>query len=531
MTHPRRLLAFFAAVSLCAAPHAQTPTTNAGAGVGQSTAPTYGDGYAKDDKATAATEPDHVTTSGIVSATGEAFTSCFKWQPKGVCFWLVCTYYECHLDETVRIEHYTPDVVFSVWHDPKTHPWSDYGRKLAQKLDGAGNWLTGNLPIGTKSATITAVDSAGTKSTVRSHGDARNFNYRGVDAIGNPFNYIQGALTDNYGMSSNSPSDVPIPLPLELYQWFEEFPNNVAKHWAAVPAAYSGDRTTYARYQNSESTNTLGLSSGSIGGTAAKLMGAYTSMSNTLTQGGSVSLGNTGGTGSSDGSGTGSSGSGGSSGSSGGVSTSGSSGGSGSNNGNVGTATGGTDYLCPPSIAGFGLAFQSDLDTWFWRGMVPLESVYPEPWLPGMREIGSGALQTWGSVWPRQGTIFQPHPLKAAAVAAQRAGDIISYKAQPHIYTPLQLDTDKNYKFFGFQGIREHDKKHTLWQRVFPKPQKTCAVFGDDDSSVFPAGFGDGHNLGSRGSVWTAWRRQDCCIKPNSGVGFFLFSMPPGEDW
>lgn len=181
--------------------------------------------------------------------------------------------------------------------------------------------------------------------------------------------------------------------------------------------------------------------------------------------------------------------------------------------------------MCPPGIAPFGLAFQSDLDSFFWRGLIPLESIYPATWLPGMREIGTGVLQTWGNVWPRTGTMFQQHPVKGAAVFAQRVGDIISYHAQPHIYSALQLDTDPNYQFFGFQGIKEHDESHTIWQRVFPNPQSECAMFGQNDSLAL-MGFGDGQNMKNRGTVWNAWRKQDCCKTASGGAVFFLGSVP-----
>ena len=184
--------------------------------------------------------------------------------------------------------------------------------------------------------------------------------------------------------------------------------------------------------------------------------------------------------------------------------------------------------MCPPGITPFGLAFQSDLDSLFWRGLIPLESIYPATWLPGMREVGQGAFQTWGNVWPRQGTIFQQNPVKGSAVLAQRAGDIISHKAQPHIYTPLQLTTDPNYRFFGFQGIREHDPRHTLWQRVFPNAETTCSAFGRNDSTAL-TGFGDNLNMNARGTVWNAWRRQECCVLPSGGVAIFIASVAASD--
>jgi hypothetical protein len=43
----------------------------------------------------------------------------------------------------------------------------------------------------------------------------------------------------------------------------------------------------------------------------------------------------------------------------------------------------------------------------------------------GLREIGTWLLQTWGSVHPRTGWTTQAEESKAAAINAQRAGDIV----------------------------------------------------------------------------------------------------------
>ena len=444
--------------------------------------------------ASAAAAAEETSTSEIFSATISAVPQCIRWRPKGVCLWLKCYLYYCEVETTMRVEHYTPDVTVSTWHDPATHPWKDYGRVIAQKVDRIGQQMTREVS-GIKS--IARVDSAGTKT--KDDRDTRNFIYRGADAIGNPVNFVQGAFTGNYGTAGSGPNSIPVPTPAELADWFTQFPMQVAEQWASVPSSFTGGQKEYAQQRTTDWSGWLGLA-GSAGGTLASVVSLYNTVLGTYTSAGNILK-----------------------------LTEGSGGGnSGGSGGNGGASSGGSDALCPPSIMPFGLAFQSDLDAPFWRGIVPLETIYPATWLPGMREVGQGTLQTWGSVWPRQGAIFQQDPVKGAAVLAQRVGDIISYHAQPHIYTALQLDSDPNYKFFGFQGIREHDPEHTLWQRVFPNPQRTCSVFGTNDSLAI-AGFGDGHNLNSRGTVWNAWRRQDCCKKPSGGAVFFLGSIAIGN--
>ena len=126
-------------------------------------------------------------------------------------------------------------------------------------------------------------------------------------------------------------------------------------------------------------SSALGL--GNASGTAGKVIGyynqavgAYTTAGNLTNANGSGSVGSVGGAGSGGGAGCNY---GNGSGDSGGECQGGSGGGSGQQ-GNGG----GADYLCPPGIMPFGLAFQSDLDSFFWRGLVPLESIYPAPGSP-----------------------------------------------------------------------------------------------------------------------------------------------------
>ncbi|HBO1242293.1 TPA: TIGR03756 family integrating conjugative element protein [Pseudomonas aeruginosa] len=97
-------------------------------------------------------------------------------------------------------------------------------------------------------------------------------------------------------------------------------------------------------------------------------------------------------------------------------------------------------YTC----AGAGTAFMpyllSTLDTLAWRYGIP-ETVYPESLTPGRREIGSrAASDLWGNLYPRSGFVQQTDDYKAAAVVAQRAGDIVTRRGQVHMYQPLLAD-------------------------------------------------------------------------------------------
>ena len=95
----------------------------------------------------------------------------------------------------------------------------------------------------------------------------------------------------------------------------------------------------------------------------------------------------------------------------------------------------GVGLLCPSETTSFFPYFQSGLDALSWRQEVP-EIFYPASLIPGLREMGTWPLQTWGGVYPRTGWTTQAEEPKAAAINAQRAGDIVTRTGQPHVYVP-----------------------------------------------------------------------------------------------
>ena len=95
--------------------------------------------------------------------------------------------------------------------------------------------------------------------------------------------------------------------------------------------------------------------------------------------------------------------------------------------------------MCPTTVRPFQPYFSSYMDALAWRSLLQVEWMYPASFIPGMREIGAWPTNSWGAVYPRDGNVTQQHPVKAAAVLAQRAGDITTRTGQPHVY--LQLPT------------------------------------------------------------------------------------------
>ncbi|WP_193073474.1 TIGR03756 family integrating conjugative element protein [Pseudomonas sp. FME51] len=157
-------------------------------------------------------------------------------------------------------------------------------------------------------------------------------------------------------------------------------------------------------------------------------------------------------------------------------------------------------YSCEGASTAFVPYLLSTLDTVGWRHNVP-ESVYPEALIPGMREIGTrSGLNLWGNVYPRGGFLHQSDDYKAAAVVAQRAGDIVTRRSQLHVYQPLLANARDGYWPAG--ALIESDASTGKWQQLTPHLSNTCTVF-PHPGSLPQAQQGD--------YAWALWRPYSCC--------------------
>ncbi|MBW8827867.1 MAG: TraU family protein [Burkholderiales bacterium] len=276
--------------------------------------------------------------------------------------------------------------------------------------------------------------------------------------------------------SLNAPSSVPVPTTSELMGFLSSAPSSIAGQWRTIPDSYGGGQGATAKAQVKISEILR-----SVGGPLATLNTGLGKLGRSLPTSGFSGVG-IGGGGSSGGAGFG--------------------------------------VFCPAGATPFGLYYQSFLDTLTWRDILPLEMLYPASWLPGMREIGSGLTQSWGSVYPRTGSLVQQHPVKGGAVLAQRVADIVGQRNQPHVYRPLDVQPG-GWIWFGDQGIRENDNSHTRWQRLYPDAETSCSVFGGDDRFSLTS-YGDAHVAASRDVVFNMWRRQECCQRLS---GIYLGSI------
>jgi len=168
-------------------------------------------------------------------------------------------------------------------------------------------------------------------------------------------------------------------------------------------------------------------------------------------------------------------------------------------------------YTCKGAGTAFTPYLLSTLDTLAWRYYIP-EMVYPESLIPGMREIGARTTQgLWGSVYPRGGFLHQTDDYKSGAVVAQRAGDIVTRRKQPHVYQSLLAEAEEGYWPAG--ELKEGDASTGKWQELTPTLSKSCATFPHSDTQK-QATQGD--------YAWSLWRPYACCKREGQ---VFLGSM------
>ncbi len=178
-------------------------------------------------------------------------------------------------------------------------------------------------------------------------------------------------------------------------------------------------------------------------------------------------------------------------------------------------AGGNVPMVCPTTVQPLQPYFSSYLDALVWRSLLPVEWFYPASFVPGLREIGDWPANSWGAVHPRDGNVAQQHPVKAAAVLAQRAGDITTRGGQPHVYLPLPTGGQRmvgNSLVWMPPPLVERDISTGKWQMLAPQAQGSCEVFGVNDGAL-PASWGDGRTSGSGGYAFNLWRPYSCCSR------------------
>ncbi|HEX4045125.1 MAG TPA: TIGR03756 family integrating conjugative element protein [Gammaproteobacteria bacterium] len=117
-----------------------------------------------------------LTTPSIIQSTLQALPDCLQHRIIGMCYWLKCGKLGCHVTTTLKVDHYLPDAVVTVYQKYQSNPW-DYANKV---IDTPAYQL-GN----TQFKTQTNIDLGhGNQST--SVPTEQNTHFKEVDVVGHP---------------------------------------------------------------------------------------------------------------------------------------------------------------------------------------------------------------------------------------------------------------------------------------------------------------------------------------------------------
>jgi len=166
---------------------------------------------------------------------------------------------------------------------------------------------------------------------------------------------------------------------------------------------------------------------------------------------------------------------------------------------------------CPSITSAGGLYFLSSIDipTWRWGG---LDVFTLGAWIPGIHEIGAWPLNTWGGLYPRTGWTIQYSPPKAAAIIAQRVGDIITRDKEPHIYNSIAGDpilVEDNKWTWTPEGLKENTNEEGWLQPTHPDAEM-CQLAGKYDV-LNKTGWGGGRVSSNGEYTYGLWRPYTCC--------------------
>ncbi len=151
--------------------------------------------------------------------------------------------------------------------------------------------------------------------------------------------------------------------------------------------------------------------------------------------------------------------------------------------------------------------FNSSLDVLSWRfGLEWLE--------PTSKDNSTPTDFAWGPVSPHDGFINQTEDVKAAAVIATRAMDIITNAHKFHVYTQLNKKSCGK-KCEAINPISPRHPHPALWQMLYPIADTNCKAFGRDES-ITPR-----IQTPEDAYTWNLWRYYEGCL---DGHGIYIGS-------
>lgn len=163
--------------------------------------------------------------------------------------------------------------------------------------------------------------------------------------------------------------------------------------------------------------------------------------------------------------------------------------------------------LLPSTAKSFQIYFQSMSDSLLWRGFPPaaLTEESTALALNAVHHVGMG-ITNWGGIFPHEGKVASDNDVKASAVLASRAGDLItSHDGYGHIYKYLLTSCGEHCTATAIQ----ENSKQACFQMIYPITQNDCHVLGSIDSFT-------PNMINQEGAyIWIIWRYYEGCAEGN----------------
>lgn len=83
-----------------------------------------------------------INTASIVASA--LSPSCISWRVSGICYWLKCTPAGCTVKKSVKVTHFIPQAVVSVYQDKGKNPWTEMAL-VSGTSGGVENAISGAL--------------------------------------------------------------------------------------------------------------------------------------------------------------------------------------------------------------------------------------------------------------------------------------------------------------------------------------------------------------------------------------------------
>lgn len=133
-------------------------------------------------------EPTTLTLSDITSAMTLDKT-CLNYCITGVCVWLRCSIYECEIETSIRVSHYNPDLIVSVYDEPGDNPWEE-----AQSIYGSLESQATNSVVG---LFHDARVGGGHRVEGGNPNTDHSLRFKEATAIGHPFSSLTDSIADS----------------------------------------------------------------------------------------------------------------------------------------------------------------------------------------------------------------------------------------------------------------------------------------------------------------------------------------------